>query len=164
MHRGYLKALEKLGVQNGGRLIDKTIIVDFLMANFDRHTHNFGLIRDAEELDGTASPRCLTMAAAFTVAPPRPSWSKAATFGKATPSGNTPRSGLSSSRTLAGTTSRPLGTSKTSLQRFMAKPRDERALYSGRAEANPSADCYRERLGGRTRHHSARLVADALGA
>lgn len=52
MHRGYLKALEKLGVQNGGRLIDKTIIVDFLMANFDRHTHNFGLIRDAEELDG----------------------------------------------------------------------------------------------------------------
>ena len=53
MHRGYLKALEKLGgVQNGGRLIDKTIIVDFLMANFDRHTRNFGLIRDAEELDG----------------------------------------------------------------------------------------------------------------
>ena len=39
--------LEKLGVQDGGRLIDKTIIVDFLMANFDRHTHNFGLIRDA---------------------------------------------------------------------------------------------------------------------
>lgn len=56
MHRGYLKALEKLGVQNGGRLIDKTIIVDFLMANFDRHTHNFGLIRDAEELDGYRIP------------------------------------------------------------------------------------------------------------
>lgn len=164
MHRGYLKALEKLGVQNGGRLIDKTIIVDFLMANFDRHTHNFGLIRDAEELDGTASPRCLTMAAAFTVAPPRPSWSKAATFGKATPSGNTPRSSLPSSRTSAGTTLDPWGLRRHHCRGLWRKPRDERALYSGRAEASPSADCYRERLGGRTRHHSARLVADALEA
>lgn len=43
-------------MQNGGRLIDKTIIVDFLMANFDRHTHNFGLIRDAEELGGYRIP------------------------------------------------------------------------------------------------------------
>ncbi len=51
-HRGYLYALEDLGVEGAQRLIDKMIVVDHLMANFDRHTHNFGLIRNAEVLDG----------------------------------------------------------------------------------------------------------------
>lgn len=51
-HRGYLRALEELGVEGAQRLIDKMIVVDHLMANFDRHTHNFGLIRNAETLDG----------------------------------------------------------------------------------------------------------------
>lgn len=129
MYRGYLKALEKLGVQNGGRLIDKTIIVDFLMANFDRHTHNFGLIRDAEELDGYRIAPLFDHGCGFYSRAPRPSWSKDATFGKATPSGNIPRSSLPSSRSSAGTTPRPLGTSKTSLQRFIAKtPRRTSAL------------------------------------
>lgn len=51
-HRGYLHALEELGVEGAQRLIDKMVVVDHLMANFDRHTHNFGLIRNAEALEG----------------------------------------------------------------------------------------------------------------
>lgn len=51
-HRGYLRALSELGVPRAQELIDKMIVADHLMANFDRHTHNFGLLRDAETLDG----------------------------------------------------------------------------------------------------------------
>ena len=129
MHRGYLKALEKLGVQNGGRFIDKTIIVDFLMANFDRHTHNFGLIRDAEELDGYRIAPLFDHGCGFYSRATTTELEQGCSFGKPTPSGNTPRSSLPSSRTSAGTTPRPLGTLKTSLQRFMAKtPRRTSAL------------------------------------
>lgn len=52
LHRGYLDALAQLEVPGARRLVDKMIVVDHLMANFDRHTRNFGLIRDAETLDG----------------------------------------------------------------------------------------------------------------
>lgn len=51
-HGGYLRALDELGVPQAQQLIDKMIIVDHLMANFDRHTHNFGLLRNVETLDG----------------------------------------------------------------------------------------------------------------
>lgn len=50
-HAGYLRALQELEVPNAQVLIDKMIVVDHLMANFDRHTYNFGLIRNAETLD-----------------------------------------------------------------------------------------------------------------
>ncbi len=52
LHTGYLRALEELGVEDSRRLIDKMIVADYLMANFDRHTHNFGLLRSVESLDG----------------------------------------------------------------------------------------------------------------
>lgn len=52
LHRGYLDALVQLEVPGARRLVDKMIVVDHLMANFDRHTRNFGLIRDTETLDG----------------------------------------------------------------------------------------------------------------
>ena len=51
LHAYYLRALQELAVPNAQQLIDKMIVVDHLMANFDRHTHNFGLIRNAETLD-----------------------------------------------------------------------------------------------------------------
>lgn len=51
LHAGYRRALAELNVPNAQRLIDKMIVVDHLMANFDRHTHNFGLLRNAETLD-----------------------------------------------------------------------------------------------------------------
>lgn len=51
-HRGYLAACRVLEVPHAEELIDKMIVADYLMANFDRHTHNFGLIRTVETLDG----------------------------------------------------------------------------------------------------------------
>ena len=51
-HRGYLEAGRELGVPGIAEAVDKMIVVDFLMANFDRHTYNFGLIRNVETLDG----------------------------------------------------------------------------------------------------------------
>ncbi len=51
LHRGYLNALAELDVPQRQHLIDKMIVADYLMANFDRHTHNFGLIRNPEALD-----------------------------------------------------------------------------------------------------------------
>jgi excisionase family DNA binding protein len=51
LHTYYLRALRELAVPNAQQLIDKMIVVDHLMANFDRHTYNFGLIRNAETLD-----------------------------------------------------------------------------------------------------------------
>lgn len=51
-HRGYLDASQSLGVPGIGRAVSAMIVADHLMANFDRHTHNFGLIRNAESLDG----------------------------------------------------------------------------------------------------------------
>lgn len=52
LHTGYRRALDALGVEDAQRLIDKMIVADHLMANFDRHTHNFGLLRSVESLDG----------------------------------------------------------------------------------------------------------------
>ena len=51
LHRGYLEAGQALGVSNLGRAVSKMIVADHLMANFDRHTHNFGLMREVETLD-----------------------------------------------------------------------------------------------------------------
>lgn len=48
LHRGYLQALAHLEVPHAQQLIDKMIVVDHLMANFDRHTRNFGLLRTVE--------------------------------------------------------------------------------------------------------------------
>ena len=51
LYRGYLEAGQALGVSNLGRAVSKMIVADHLMANFDRHTHNFGLMREVETLD-----------------------------------------------------------------------------------------------------------------
>lgn len=52
LHRGYLDAGRTLGIPHFGQAISKMIVADHLMANFDRHAYNFGLIRHAETLDG----------------------------------------------------------------------------------------------------------------
>lgn len=51
LHRSYLRALDELGVANAQVAIDKMIAADYLMANFDRHVYNFGLLRNTEQLD-----------------------------------------------------------------------------------------------------------------
>ncbi|WP_172135969.1 DNA-binding protein [Adlercreutzia sp. ZJ473] len=51
LHRSYLRALSDLGISNAQSAIDKMIVADYLMANFDRHVYNFGLLRNTEQLD-----------------------------------------------------------------------------------------------------------------
>lgn len=50
-YRKYLDACARLGVLDGNRLVAKMIVADFIMMNFDRHTYNFGLVRNVESLD-----------------------------------------------------------------------------------------------------------------
>ena len=82
LHRGYLEAGQALGVSNLGRAVSKMIVADHLMANFDRHTHNFGLMREVETLIGIGWHPCSTTDAGFTAARPRTSWSMGATCGR----------------------------------------------------------------------------------
>ncbi|MEG0016910.1 MAG: DNA-binding protein [Gordonibacter sp.] len=48
VYRDYLNAGNALGIANMSEQIDKMILADHIMANFDRHTHNFGLMRNVE--------------------------------------------------------------------------------------------------------------------
>lgn len=52
LYRGYLDACARLGVEDAERQVAKMIVADFIMMNFDRHTYNFGLVRNVESLDG----------------------------------------------------------------------------------------------------------------
>lgn len=52
LYRGYASACESLEVEGVRTSLAKMIVADHVMANFDRHLGNFGLIRNAETLDG----------------------------------------------------------------------------------------------------------------
>lgn len=117
-------------MQNGGRLIDKTIIVDFLTANFDRHTRNFGLIRDAEGLDGYRIAPLFDHGCGFYGRATTTELEQGCYLWESHPFRECPSQQLALVEDFSWyTTPRPLGTSKTSLQRFMAKtPRRTSAL------------------------------------
>lgn len=51
VYAGYIGACESLGIKDVRQRISKMIVADFIMANFDRHTHNFGIIRNVETRD-----------------------------------------------------------------------------------------------------------------
>jgi len=51
VYRHYLNCCEALGVPNMERSVDQMIVLDYLIANEDRHQNNFGLIRDANTLE-----------------------------------------------------------------------------------------------------------------
>lgn len=50
VYRHYLNCCETLGIPNMEHAIDQMIVLDYLIANEDRHQNNFGLIRDANSL------------------------------------------------------------------------------------------------------------------
>lgn len=50
VYRHYLNCCEALGLSGMERAIDQMIVLDYLIANEDRHQNNFGLIRDANTL------------------------------------------------------------------------------------------------------------------
>lgn len=43
----YIQCAEKLGVSNIRKEVEKMIVLDFIIANEDRHFNNFGLVRNA---------------------------------------------------------------------------------------------------------------------
>ena len=50
VYRHYLNCCEALGVPDMARRVDEMIVLDYLIANEDRHQNNFGLVRDASTL------------------------------------------------------------------------------------------------------------------
>ena len=51
VYRHYLNCCEALGVPSMELAVDQMIVLDYLIANEDRHQNNFGLIRDANTLE-----------------------------------------------------------------------------------------------------------------
>jgi len=47
----YVKCCEAIGIPNIRKSLDQMIIVDYLIANSDRHMNNFGAVRDVETLE-----------------------------------------------------------------------------------------------------------------
>lgn len=50
VYRHYINCCEGLGVKDIGPAVDKMIVLDYIIANEDRHQNNFGLIRDPDSL------------------------------------------------------------------------------------------------------------------
>ena len=51
VYRHYLNCCDTLGAPGVERAVDQMIVLDYLIANEDRHQNNFGLIRDANTLE-----------------------------------------------------------------------------------------------------------------
>ena len=51
VYQHYLNCCEALGVSDIRHAVDQMIVLDYLIANEDRHQNNFGLIRDANTLE-----------------------------------------------------------------------------------------------------------------
>lgn len=51
VYRHYLNCCEALGVPGIEHAVDQMIVLDYLIANEDRHQNNFGLIRNADTLE-----------------------------------------------------------------------------------------------------------------
>lgn len=51
VYRHYINCCEALGIKDITHAIDQMIVLDYIIANEDRHLNNFGLIRNAETLE-----------------------------------------------------------------------------------------------------------------
>ena len=51
VYRHYLNCCEALGVEGVEHAVDQMIVLDYLIANEDRHQNNFGLLRSADTLE-----------------------------------------------------------------------------------------------------------------
>lgn len=59
VYRHYIDCCEALGVNGIVHAVDQMLVLDFLLANEDRHQNNFGIIRDADTL------KCISAAPIF---------------------------------------------------------------------------------------------------
>lgn len=51
VYQHYINCCEELGIKDIVHAVDKMIVVDYIIANEDRHQNNFGLVRDANTLE-----------------------------------------------------------------------------------------------------------------
>jgi hypothetical protein len=51
LYRHFLKCADRLGIPGVRRFLDEMIVLDYIIANEDRHLNNFGALRDAETLE-----------------------------------------------------------------------------------------------------------------
>lgn len=51
VYRHYINCCESLGVPNIVHAVDQMLVLDYIIANEDRHQNNFGLLRNAETLE-----------------------------------------------------------------------------------------------------------------
>lgn len=51
VYQHFVSCCEALGIQNAVPFLDRMIVLDYLIANEDRHMNNFGVLRDAETLE-----------------------------------------------------------------------------------------------------------------
>lgn len=51
VYRHYLNCCESLGIKGVEHAVDQMIVLDYIIANEDRHQNNFGVIRNAETLE-----------------------------------------------------------------------------------------------------------------
>ena len=51
MYRHFIDCCEALGVHDAVPFLDRMIVLDYIIANEDRHLNNFGLLRNAETLE-----------------------------------------------------------------------------------------------------------------
>ena len=54
VYKHYINCCKALGVKDIVHAVDQMIVLDFIIANEDRHQNNFGLIRNAETLEWIA--------------------------------------------------------------------------------------------------------------
>ena len=50
LYKHYIDILNKLNIPKSQELVDKMLICDYILANFDRHYRNFGVIRNVDTL------------------------------------------------------------------------------------------------------------------
>jgi len=50
-YQHFLKCCEKLGIENAKQDLEKMMVIDYILANRDRHYGNFGFVRNANTLD-----------------------------------------------------------------------------------------------------------------
>ena len=53
LYEHYIRACEELKIPHARQEIDKMLVCDFILGNFDRHYRNFGAIRNVETLEWT---------------------------------------------------------------------------------------------------------------
>ena len=55
VYRHYINCCESLGVKDITRAVDQMLVLDYIIANEDRHQNNFGLVRNADTLEWTGA-------------------------------------------------------------------------------------------------------------